>query len=238
MHVAFGEYQLDTETRALQSQGRRIPVQSKAFDLLAYLIARRERVVPSAELLDALWPGLHVTPAAPSTASWKARQAVGDDGESQAVLKTEHCKGFWLVAEVTDLSPPETARSGSTGAAQMPPIAKLKRRNVFRVTAAYGIVAWLLVKVASSRPGRREKIKRLTLERRKRESASADFLIRFPALRVLPLECHTRLWGMEGCHAHVRSVGIRGLRRDALIRTLSATEGFAALLASRLNHGG
>ncbi len=31
-------------------------------------------------------------------------------------------------------------------------IAELKRRNVFRVGAAYGIVAWLLVEVASVIP--------------------------------------------------------------------------------------
>jgi TolB-like protein/DNA-binding winged helix-turn-helix (wHTH) protein/Tfp pilus assembly protein PilF len=149
MRVAFGEYQLDTETRTLQREGKRIPVQSKAFDLLAYLIERRERVVSSNELLDDLWPGLHVTPAALSTAVQKARQAVGDDGEHQAVLHTEHGKGFRFVAEVTDLSPPETTRSGSAGAVPMSLIAELKRRNVFRVAAAYGIVAWLLVEVAS-----------------------------------------------------------------------------------------
>jgi TolB-like protein/DNA-binding winged helix-turn-helix (wHTH) protein/lipoprotein NlpI len=149
MRVAFGEYQLDTKTRILQREGRRIPIQSKAFDLLAYLIERRERVVSSDELLDALWPGLHVTPAALSTAVQKARQAVGDDGEHQAVLHTEHGKGFRFVAEVTDLSPPETASSGSTDAARIPLIAELKRRNVFRVAAAYGIVAWLLVEMAS-----------------------------------------------------------------------------------------
>ncbi len=149
MRVAFGEYQLDTETRTLQCEGRRIAVQSKAFDLLAYLIERRERVVSSDELLDALWPGLHVTPAALSTAVQKARQAVGDDGEHQAVLQTEHGQGFRFVAEVTDLSPPETDRSESTGAVQLPLIAELKRRNVFRVAASYGIVAWLLVEMAS-----------------------------------------------------------------------------------------
>jgi DNA-binding winged helix-turn-helix (wHTH) protein len=163
MRVEFSEYQLDTETRTLQREGRRIPVQSKAFDQLAYQIERRERVVSSDELLDALWPGLHVTPAALSTAVQKARQVVGDDGEHQAVLHTEHGKGFRFVAEVTDLSPPETAqpiqdtaqptpetdRPVSAGAAQIPLIAELKRRNVFRVAAAYGIVAWLLVEAAS-----------------------------------------------------------------------------------------
>jgi TolB-like protein/DNA-binding winged helix-turn-helix (wHTH) protein/Flp pilus assembly protein TadD len=110
MRVEFGEYQLDTKTRTLQHEGRRIPVQSKAFDLLAYLIERRDQVVSSDELLDALWPGLHVTPAALSTAVQKARQAVGDDGEHQAVLQTEHGKGFRFVAEVTDLSESETAQ--------------------------------------------------------------------------------------------------------------------------------
>jgi TolB-like protein/Tfp pilus assembly protein PilF len=97
-----------------------------------------------------------VTPAALSTAVQKARQAVGDDGEHQAVLQTEHGKGFRFVAEVTDLSPPETAqptpemdRPGSAGATQVSLLAELKRRNVFRVAATYGIVAWLLVEVAS-----------------------------------------------------------------------------------------
>jgi len=156
MRVQFGEYQLDTETRTLRRGGQRIPVQSKAFDLLAYLIERRERVVCSDELLDALWSGLHVTPAALSTAVQKARQAVGDDGEHQAVLHTEHGKGFRFVAEVTDLSVPETAPpssahsgSESAGAAPKSLIAELKRRNVFRVGVAYGIVAWLLMEMAS-----------------------------------------------------------------------------------------
>ena len=117
MRVAFGEYQLDTKTRTLQREGRRISVQSKAFDLLAYLIERRERVVPSNELLDGLWPGLHVTPAALSTAVQKARQAVGDDGEHQAVLQTEHGKGFRFVAEVTNLSAPEAALGTRDGSA-------------------------------------------------------------------------------------------------------------------------
>ena len=131
MRVAFGEYQLDTETRVLQREGRRIPVQSKAFDLLAYLIARRERVVSSDELLDALWPGLHVTPAALSTAVQKARQAVGDDGEHQTVLHTEHGKGFRFIAEVTNLSEPETAQ---------PAPARFRTR----IAAVAGIAALLL----------------------------------------------------------------------------------------------
>jgi len=149
MRAAFGDYELDSEARTLRCHDQRIPVQSKAFDLLAYLIERRARVVSADELLDALWPGLHVTPAALSTAVQKARQAVGDDGGHQAVIHTEHGKGFRFVAEVIDFSAPDEARPGPAGAPQMPLIAELKRRNVFRVAAAYGIVAWLLVEIAS-----------------------------------------------------------------------------------------
>ena len=58
MRVAFGEYQLDTKTRTLQREGRRIRIQSKAFDLLAYLIEHRDQVVSSSELLDDPWSGL------------------------------------------------------------------------------------------------------------------------------------------------------------------------------------
>jgi signal transduction histidine kinase/DNA-binding response OmpR family regulator len=108
MHVAFGEYQLDTETRILQREGRRIAVQSKAFDLLAYLIERRERVVYLDELLDALWPGLHVTSAVLSTAVEEARQAVGDDGDHQTVLYTERGEGLRFIAEVSDPAEPES----------------------------------------------------------------------------------------------------------------------------------
>jgi TolB-like protein/DNA-binding winged helix-turn-helix (wHTH) protein/Tfp pilus assembly protein PilF len=149
MRFAFGEYQLDTEARSLQRSGQAVHVEPKVFDLLAYLIENRGRVASTDELLDALWPEVHVGPAALSNAVRKLREAVGDDGERQAVLQTEHGRGFRFVAEVTDLSPPETAGSESAEVARMPILAELKRRNVFRVAAAYAIVAWLLVEVAS-----------------------------------------------------------------------------------------
>ena len=70
MRCTFGEYQLDTNTRTLQREDRRIPIQSKAFDLLAYLIEHRDRVVSTNELLSALWSGVSVTPAALSVSLW------------------------------------------------------------------------------------------------------------------------------------------------------------------------
>jgi len=101
MRFSFGEYQLDTEARSLQRSGQAVHVEPKAFDLLAYLIEHRERVASPDELLEALWPSAHVGPAALSAAVHKAREAVGDDGKRQALLRTKHGHGFRFVAETS-----------------------------------------------------------------------------------------------------------------------------------------
>jgi TolB-like protein/Tfp pilus assembly protein PilF len=108
MRLAFGEYQLDTEARNLLHCGQRVTVQDRVFDVLAYLIEKRERFVSPDELLDALWPDTHVTPGALSRAVQKARQAVGDDGNQQAVLRTKHGHGFRFVADISVVPAPET----------------------------------------------------------------------------------------------------------------------------------
>ena len=100
MRFSFGEYQLDTEARSLQRSGQAVHVEPKVFDLLAYLIKHRERVASPDELLEALWSGAHVSPAALTTAVRKAREAVGDNGAQKTVLRTKHGHGFQFVAEL------------------------------------------------------------------------------------------------------------------------------------------
>ncbi|MCH7869633.1 MAG: winged helix-turn-helix domain-containing protein, partial [Myxococcales bacterium] len=134
MRFVFGGYELEPEARTLQHQGRRIPVEPKIFDVLTYLIEHRERFVSPDELLDAFWSGAHVTPAAVSRTVQKARQAVGDDGEHQTVLRTEYGHGFRFVAEV----------SVASEAAPQAPIGFRTRR-----IAATGVAALLLVAVVA-----------------------------------------------------------------------------------------
>jgi len=115
LRLSFGEYQLDTEARSLQRSGQAVHVEPKVFDLLAYLIKHRKRVASPDELLEALWPEAHVSPAALSAAVSKAREAVGDDGDRQSVLRTKHGHGFQFIAEVSVLSDVEGAAQEPTG---------------------------------------------------------------------------------------------------------------------------
>jgi len=151
MRFAFGEYQLDTETRTLQRGGERIPAEAKVFDFLVYLIEHRERVVSASELFDSLWSGANVTPGALSQTVGKARQAVGDDGERQKVLRTEHGRGFRFVAEVSVESTSDAPTASSTRRAWT-------RRNMAAAAVAAALVAvaavvWLNRSGLALRPG-------------------------------------------------------------------------------------
>ena len=56
----FGRFQVLVAERRLQVEGQTVALGSRAFDLLAALVARRDRVVPKDELIEVVWPGLVV----------------------------------------------------------------------------------------------------------------------------------------------------------------------------------
>lgn len=56
----FGRFEILAAERRLQVDGRPVALGSRAFDLLAALVARRDRVVPKEELITVVWPGLVV----------------------------------------------------------------------------------------------------------------------------------------------------------------------------------
>jgi DNA-binding winged helix-turn-helix (wHTH) protein len=56
MRYAFGDYELDEQLYKLRHAGEAVKLDRKVFDVLAYLIQQRDRVVTKEELLDKLWP--------------------------------------------------------------------------------------------------------------------------------------------------------------------------------------
>jgi len=108
MIYALGDCQLDEERYELRRVGAPIRLEPKAFRVLAYLIQHRDRVVTRDELLEQFWPGEFVTASAPAHCIVKARQAVGDGGVAQRVIKTVHGHGYRFIAAVVTRQP-ETA---------------------------------------------------------------------------------------------------------------------------------
>lgn len=97
-----GSVVVDTESREIRDlDGVAVPIEPRAFDVLAYLIERRDRAVPKDELLNSIWAGRVVTEGVLSQAVGKARKIFG--GGTDDFIKTVHRIGFRFVAEATEV---------------------------------------------------------------------------------------------------------------------------------------
>jgi DNA-binding winged helix-turn-helix (wHTH) protein len=112
MRYRFVGVELDTDTYELGADNRRIDVEPQVFDVLIHLLVNRERVVTKEELLDSVWGDRFVSDSALTTRIKQARQAVGDDGRAQRVIKTVHGRGYRFVAVVDEATSARPASSG------------------------------------------------------------------------------------------------------------------------------
>jgi TolB-like protein/tetratricopeptide (TPR) repeat protein len=100
---AFGEYVLDVRRRELRRGGELRKLEPQVFDLLAYLVQHRDRVVGKNDLLQAVWGGRIVSDSALTARINAARRALGDDGQRQRLIRTLPRKGVRFVAEITEM---------------------------------------------------------------------------------------------------------------------------------------
>ena len=100
MLYLFENFLLNTDRRELHRGKTLVPVEPKVFDLLAYLIQNRERVVSRDDLLSSVWNGRLVSESALTTCINAARTAIGDSGEAQRLIRTLPRKGVRFVGEV------------------------------------------------------------------------------------------------------------------------------------------
>jgi len=78
MYYIFGDYVLDTQRHELHHAGEPIKLRHKVFQVLAHLLAHRERVIPKEELLEHLWPDQFVGDAALKSCITALRKALGE----------------------------------------------------------------------------------------------------------------------------------------------------------------
>jgi adenylate cyclase len=98
----FEDFALDTDRRELRRGGAMISIEPKAFDLLAYVIENRARVVSKDDLIARVWDGRIVSDSAMTTRLNAARSAIADSGEEQRLIKTLPRKGIRFVGVVRE----------------------------------------------------------------------------------------------------------------------------------------
>ncbi|WFE27991.1 alpha/beta fold hydrolase [Solwaraspora sp. WMMD791] len=98
--LRFGPYELDLDGRQLRYHGQQVRAEPRAIELLCHLAAHRDRVVTRQQLLDTVWSGHPVSESAITAALHAARQAVGDTGGGQEIIRTVHRRGYQFVADV------------------------------------------------------------------------------------------------------------------------------------------
>ncbi len=102
MLYLFEDYALDIDRRELRRAGALISIEPKAFDLLAYVIENRARVVTKDDLIAGVWEGRIVSNSAMATRLNAARSAVADSGEEQRLIKTLPRRGIRFVGVVRE----------------------------------------------------------------------------------------------------------------------------------------
>ncbi len=121
MILRFANCELDLDRVLLRRDGHEVRLEPQAFDLLAYLVQRRGTVVRKEELLDEIWGDRFVSESALTTRIKAVRQAVADDGNRQAVIRTVHGKGYEFIAEIETV-----ASTGTVPISARPTIAGLE----------------------------------------------------------------------------------------------------------------
>ena len=108
----FGPFVLKPEQYFLEVSGQPWQLQPKVFEVLAFLVANRDRVVPKEEMFQNIWHGAYVSDAALSRAVSEARKVLAAGGGSSDWIRTVYGRGFRFTGPVIeDLAAPEGASS-------------------------------------------------------------------------------------------------------------------------------
>ncbi len=91
---SFGGFTLDLRKGILQRGGEPAFLRPKAQALLTHLAQNIGRVVPKAELMDSVWPGIYVTEDSLTQSIREIRKVLGDD--KQDIIRTISRRGYML----------------------------------------------------------------------------------------------------------------------------------------------
>jgi TolB-like protein/Flp pilus assembly protein TadD len=98
----FDDCSLDVDRQELRRGGALVEIEPQVLDLLQYLIRNRERIVSKDDLIANVWKGRVVSDSTLTSRITSARQAIGDSGDHQRLIRTIARKGVRFVGDVDE----------------------------------------------------------------------------------------------------------------------------------------
>src|SRR6266478_5421271 len=99
----FGDFQLDPAKRRLQRlDGTPIPLTSRVFDTLLYMVEHHDTVLDKERIMEAVWPDSIVEENNLAQAISKLRQIFGETPGAHDYIVTIPGRGYRFVARVTE----------------------------------------------------------------------------------------------------------------------------------------
>ena len=118
MKFNFDNHILDTDRRELHRGSKLVAMQPQVFDLLVHLLKHRDHVVSRDNLIELVWGGRIVSDSTLDSRINAARNAVGDNGKEQKLIRTIPRKGLRFVGAVngkSDGDPRDAATANEAG---------------------------------------------------------------------------------------------------------------------------
>jgi TolB-like protein/cytochrome c-type biogenesis protein CcmH/NrfG len=98
----FDNYALDAKLRELRRNGELVAMQPQVFDLLVHLLKHRDHVVSRDDLIALVWGGRIVSDSTLDSRINAARNAIGDCGRDQRLIRTIPRKGLRFIGAVEE----------------------------------------------------------------------------------------------------------------------------------------
>src|SRR5215218_4489316 len=117
----FHGFRLEEAQLRLLYQDQPVPLKPKILDLLLFLVKKRGQLIGKNELLREIWPDAIVEENNITVSMSILRKTLSEASGNRQFIETVPRRGYRFVAEVTELSPPQTQVGESGQAVQLQP---------------------------------------------------------------------------------------------------------------------
>src|SRR5258708_4598247 len=97
------DFEVSLDHREVRRNGEPLRLRPMTFDLLAYLISQRDKVLSKEELIRKIWKGIRVRETSLMQWGGELRKARDDDPRQQRFIKTVAKTGYRFVGPVEEI---------------------------------------------------------------------------------------------------------------------------------------